>query len=76
VNTIVRYIVQFQNNYVSSYLFLRNFPILMDKGIPVTALLESKIFTIEFDFDMWPGNHYNDEECIRAYNGSYYDIRD
>ena len=48
----------------------------MDKGIPLTDLLQSKIFTIEFDFDMWPGNHYNDEECIRAYNGSYYDIRD
>lgn len=28
-----------------------------------------------FDFDQWPGNHNDDEECIRAYNGSYFDIR-
>lgn len=53
-------------------------PQLIELEIPLTELLdeESKIFTIEFDFDDWPGNHYNDEECIRAYNGSYFDIRD
>lgn len=59
-------------------MFLRTFPILMDKGIELTELLDedSKIFTVNFDFDGWPGNHYNDEEGIRPYNGSYFDIRD
>lgn len=78
VKSILKYIRQFQNNFVSSYLFLRNMPQLIEKEINLTELLDedSKIFTIEFDFDDWPGNHYNDEECIRAYNGSYFDIRD
>jgi len=57
-------------------LFLRSLPKLMENEIPLTDLLDSKIFTVEFDFDSWPGNHYNDEECIRPYNGSYFDIRD
>jgi hypothetical protein len=24
---------------------------------------------------MWPSNHNDDEECIRAYNGSFFDVR-
>lgn len=48
----------------------------MENEILLSDLLESNIFTVEFDYDAWPGNHYNDEECIRAYNGSYFDIRD
>ena len=47
----------------------------MEKGISVHDLLNSNIFSVVFDFDMWPGNHNDNEECIRAYNGSYFDIR-
>lgn len=57
-------------------MFLRSLPKLMENDILLSDLLESNIFTVEFDFDAWPGNHYNDEECIRPYNGSYFDIRD
>jgi hypothetical protein len=38
-------------------------------------LLDSKVFNVTFDFDDWPGSHPNEENCIKAYNGSYFDIR-
>lgn len=75
VNLLISYIVKYQNNFVSSYMFLMNIPILMEKGISLHDLFDSKVFSVVFDFDMWPGNHNDDEECIRAYNGSFFDIR-
>ena len=75
MNLLIKYIVKYQNNFVSSFLFLKNIPVLMEKGISLHDLLNSSIFDVVFDFDYWPGNHYSDEECIRAYNGSYFDIR-
>lgn len=28
-----------------------------------------------FDFDEWPGNHSNEEECVRFYNESFFHLR-
>ena len=75
VNELIRYIVKYQNNFVSSYLFLKLLPVLIEKGIATHDLLASDIFNVVFDFDDWPSNHYNPEDCIRAYNGSYFDVR-
>jgi hypothetical protein len=75
VNLLLNYIVKYQNNFVSSYLFLKNLPVLMEKGINLHDLLDCGIFNVVFDYDLWPGNHPNDEEAIRAYNGSFFDIR-
>jgi hypothetical protein len=75
VNLLINYIVKYQNNFVSSYLFLKNLPILFEKGISLHDLLASNVFSVVFDFDQWPGNHNDDEECIRAYNGSFFNIR-
>jgi hypothetical protein len=72
---LIKYIVQFQNNYISSFLFLKNLPILLQKGINVEHLLSSKIFNVQFDFNDWPGNHTNLAECIKPYNGSFFNIR-
>lgn len=47
----------------------------MEMGIVLHSLLDSKIFNVTFDFDDWPGSHPNEENAIRAYNGSYFDIR-
>jgi hypothetical protein len=47
----------------------------MQRGIQMKELLASKVFSVVFDFDQWPGNHNDDEECIRPYNGSFFDIR-
>jgi len=74
VNEIISYIVKYQNNFVSSYLFLHNFPILMGKSISVKPILESHLFLEKFDYDSWPGNHSNDEECIRYYKKSFYQL--
>lgn len=75
VKYLIKYIIQFQNNYISSFLFLKNLPILLQKGIEVEHLLSSKIFNVSFDFNDWPGNHTNLEECIKPYNGSFFNIR-
>jgi hypothetical protein len=48
----------------------------MSKGVQLQQLLASKIFDWTFDFDNWPGNHNDERECIRVYNGSFFDIRE
>jgi hypothetical protein len=41
VEFMVSYIVQYQNNFVSSYLFTKNLPIFLEKGITCTELFNS-----------------------------------
>ena len=60
VNLIINYIKQYQNNYISSYLFVKNMPIIIEKGIKINNLLKSKIFNVVFDYDDWPSNHFNE----------------
>ena len=67
--------MRYQNNYVSSYLFLKNLPVLLEKAIKISSLLDSKVFNHVFDFDAWPGNHPSETECIRPYNGSFFQVR-
>jgi hypothetical protein len=47
----------------------------MSKGIAVSHLLNSKVYCIDFDFDDWPSTHFNDEKCIRGYDGSFFQLR-
>lgn len=72
---MIDYIVKYQNNYVSSYLFLKNFPILLEKGIKLQPLLDSQVFNKTFDYDEWPSTHHNDATYIRPYNDSIFTIR-
>ena len=39
VNLMINYVVQYQNNYVYQFLFLKNFVDLLNKGITLTPLL-------------------------------------
>ena len=50
-------------------------PLLFEKGIEIYNLLQSHIFSFEFDYDEWPGTHSNDEKYLRPYNDSIFDIR-
>ena len=50
-------------------------PLLVDKGVTVSPLLESKVFSFNFDFDEWPSTHPNPTEGARAYNQSIFNIR-
>jgi len=60
---------------VSSFLFHRNLKRIVDKGINITDLLDSKVFSLEFDYDLWPGSHPNNEEMLMPYNGSIFSLR-
>ena len=68
VGYIIDYIVRYQNYFVSSYLFNKNLPNLIEKGVFIKALLDSDVFQFTFDFDEWPSTHFNPEEELRPYN--------
>lgn len=72
---IIEYICKYQNTYVSSYLFTRNIPTLIEKGIEVKGLFESQIFCFQFDYDEWPATHIIREEHMRPYNSSIFNLR-
>ena len=72
---MIDYIVKYQNNYVSSYLFLKNIPIIMEMGIPIYQLFGSDVFVKKIDFDEWPSTHTVSEKFLRPYNGSVLDLR-
>ena len=44
-------------------------------GVTVDKILDSHVFRYSFDFDNWISNHTNDEEYLRPYNGSIFEIR-
>ena len=43
---------------------------MLDKGINVYKILDSKIYLTDLDIDEWPQIHYDPEECIKPYNGT------
>lgn len=69
------YIVNYQNNFVSSYLFKFNFAKILEKGLPLHDLLASDVFTIKIIYDEWPDNHINDKKMVKTYHGSFFDLR-
>ena len=54
VHYMIDYIIRFQDNYVSSFLFNKNFTKLQAKGISVAELLNSNVFIYKFDYELWP----------------------
>jgi hypothetical protein len=44
IATMIEYIIEYQNNYVSSFMFKTNFIELLEKGVVLSNLIESKIF--------------------------------
>lgn len=43
-NMILDYIIKYQNSFISSYLFTKNMPVIIEKGINVHGILSSKVF--------------------------------
>ena len=72
---IIEYIVKYQNNYVSSFMFLKNINILIEKGVLVSSLFNSEIFQHQFDYDEWPSSHTDSVEYIRPFNDSIFNLR-
>jgi len=75
VQYLIEYIIKFQNNFVSSYLFQKNFAVLILRGVSLSGLLESNVFKYELDYDQWPMTHWNREWIVKPFNGSIFDIR-
>ena len=75
VGVIIDYICKYQNNYTSSFLFSKNLPEIIAKGIPCAKLLESQVFYYRFDYDEWPSIHTNDFDINRPFNGSIFSLR-
>lgn len=75
VNSLIDYCCKYQNNSTSSYLMVKIVPKCLDLGVSMTNLFQSNIFLVNFDFDDWPGNHNFEDDCIRPYSGSLFDIR-
>jgi hypothetical protein len=75
VSIIIEYVVKYQNNFIYSYLFNKNFPVLLEKGIEVKPLLDSNIFVFNFDLDEWPSSHFNPDWHLRAFNENIFMIR-
>ena len=48
---------------------------LLEQGVKIKSLLESEVFSLELDFDEWPTTHSCDDEEIRPYNFSLFEIR-
>lgn len=46
----------------------------MEIGISLSALMQSEIFIFQFDYDEWPGIHENDQQLLRPYNKSIFDL--
>ena len=74
-NSIINYIVKYQNNVVFCYLFEENFVSLIEKGINVIDLLKSDIFFHRLDYMEWPSIHSDKCHAIRPYNGSMFKLR-
>ena len=73
---MIDYICKYQNNFVSSFLFKKNFGQIVEKdSIALNEILNSNVFRMDFDYDGWVSNHTNDEECLRPYNGSLFSLR-
>ena len=66
VVSIIKYIVNHQNNYISSFLFTKIFTQLIEKGIVIKSLLQSNVFLYQIEVEEWPTSHYNPTECLRA----------
>lgn len=56
-------------------MFVKCVPTLFEKGVLMTPLLNSQVFSFDFDYDEWPGTHTNEDTYIRPYNESIFHIR-
>lgn len=75
VNLMIKYIITFQDSYVYSHLFERNLVVLINKGVEMTSLFESNIFSYNFDFDEWPATNVDTTKLLAPYNKSIFKLR-
>ena len=72
---MVDYICDFQDSYVYSHLFENNLVDLVNKGVKMERLFNSKIFQHTFDFDEWPATNSDTSKVLKPYNKSIFKLR-
>ena len=75
VQSIVDYVVKYQNMFTTSFMFTKIMPSLLDKGILISDLVDSKIFGMRFDFDGWPSTHTEEDKLLRGFSDSLFTLR-
>lgn len=75
VNLMINYICKNQNSYVYAHLFEHNLVDLINKGVDMTNLFNSKVLQHSFDFDEWPATSVNTERMLMPYNSSIFKLR-
>jgi hypothetical protein len=68
VNLMIDYIVAYQNSYYYCHLFNYNAVELLNKGVLMTKLFNSKIFNHTFDYDEWPSTNSNVQKQMSPFN--------
>lgn len=48
---MIDYIVKYQNNHISSFLFLKIMTPLFENGVRLSDLFKSNVFVIDIDYD-------------------------
>jgi hypothetical protein len=59
VNSMINYIIVYQNSFVYAHLFEHNLVELIEKEVEITPLLDSEVLNYTFDFDQWPSTSPN-----------------
>jgi len=69
---MVNYICTYQNNFIYNHLFNDNLVLMLNKGVKLKTLFNSKIFNYVFDFDEWPAISIDTNRTLKPYNGSIF----
>jgi len=75
INKIIDHVVNYQNNYISFFLFKENLTRLLDYEVDLIELFKSDVFSYTLEFDHWPSVHSNTKKMLKGYNGSIFDLR-
>lgn len=75
VGLMIDYIIEFQNNHCYASLFENNLVELINKGVKMEKLFNSKVFQFQFDYDEWPSQNSNIDRQLAPYNESFFKIR-
>jgi len=75
VDHMINYIIKYQNNIVSSFLFNRELPMLLDKGVKTSHLFNSNIFRYPIVYDNWPSIHSDKRTYLKGFFDSIFKIR-
>lgn len=72
---MIDYVVEYQNSYYYCHLFNYNAVELINKGVVLTNLFNSKIFNHTFDYDEWPSTNGDTAKMMAPFNDSMFKLR-